>query len=225
VRNDAAAQPAPTRILIVDDHPAVREGLAIRISREPDLAVCGQASDVAEALKIAAETDPDLVVVDISLAAGDGLELIKRLRAQKDTTRMLAWSMHEENFYADRVLRAGAMGYINKREATDTIIKAIRQVLAGKVYLSNTMADRLLQRAVGTPNQTVAGTLVESLTDRELETFTLIGRGLNTQQIAAKLFLSPKTVETYRARIMDKLNISNSTELIHRAVRWVLENV
>ena len=137
------------RILIVDDHPAVREALASRIGRQPDLEVCGEAADMSEALRLVADTQPDLAVVDISLKTGSGIDLIKRIKDRNDSVRMLVWSMHSESLFAERALRAGALGYINKDQATDKIVEAIRRVLEGKVYLSDAMAEKMLHRAVG----------------------------------------------------------------------------
>ena len=137
------------RVLIVDDHPAVREALAIRIGRQRDLEVCGEAADMSEALRLIADARPDVAVVDISLKDGDGIDLIKRIRDRDDRVRILVWSMHSEALYAERALRAGALGYVNKEQATDTIVEAIRRVLAGKVYLSDAMTERMLHRAVG----------------------------------------------------------------------------
>ena len=137
------------RVLIVDDHPAVREALALRIGRQPDLEVCGEAADMSEALRLVAETQPDVAVVDITLKTGNGIDLIKRIRDRNDHVRILVWSMHSESLYAERALRAGALGYVNKDQATDTIVEAIRRVLAGKVWLSDAMTERMLQRAVG----------------------------------------------------------------------------
>src|SRR5579871_6079740 len=137
------------RVLIVDDHPPVREALALRIGRQPDLEVCGEAADLGEALRLVADTEPDLAVVDISLKSGNGIDLIKRIKDRNDRVRMLVWSMHSESLYAERALRAGALGYINKDQATDKIVEAIRRVLDGKVWLSETVAERLLQQSVG----------------------------------------------------------------------------
>ncbi len=213
--------PHPTRILIVDDHPAVREALALRIAREPDLEVCGEAGDLPEALKLAAEAHPDLVVIDMGLKSGSGLELIKRLKSRNDSMRMLVWSMFSESLYADRALRAGAHGYITKDHATDKIIEAIRRVREGKVYLSEPMTERVMTRAVGNAVGRECLPTVEQLSDRELEVFQMIGEGLDTRQVAAKMKLSPKTVETYRSRIKEKLNLRTANELTHRAIHWV----
>lgn len=212
------------RVLIVDDHPVVREGLALRISQQPDLEVCGSAADVAEALHLATTTQPDVAIIDIALKTGNGIDLIKRIKAHGVPVRMLVLSMYNESLYAERVLRAGAMGYINKENAPDQIINAIRQVLAGNVYLSESMIKRVLHRAVGETNESGVHSDMESLSDRELEVFKLIGQGMNTIQIAETMHLSIKTVETYRARIKQKLNLSTMSELIQRATVWALEN-
>lgn len=218
-----SSKPA-ARILIVDDHPAVREALSIRIAAQPDLEVCGEAAGPAEALQLAAATDPDVAVIDIGLKTGNGIDLIKRLRARNDKFCAIVWSMYSEDFYAERALRAGAMGYINKEEATGKLLEAIRQVLAGKVYLSQAITEKLLKRAVGRADQEASPSMVSSLSDRELEVFRLIGEGRRTQEIAAQLHLSVKTVETYRDRIREKLDLSDATELARCALRWVLEN-
>jgi DNA-binding NarL/FixJ family response regulator len=210
------------RILIVDDHPAVREALASRIGRQPDLAVCGEAADMGEALRLVAETQPDLAVIDISLKTSNGIDLIKRIKDRSGSVRMLVWSMHSESLYAERSLRAGALGYINKDQATDKIIEAIRRVLEGKVYLSDAMAEKMLHRAVG--GDEVTRSPLDALADRELEVFRLIGQGVKTADIAERLTLSVKTVETYRDRIRQKLKLSDGTELAHYATQWMIEN-
>jgi DNA-binding NarL/FixJ family response regulator len=212
------------RVLIVDDHPAVREALALRIGRQRDLEVCGEAADASETLRLVAETQPDVAVIDLSLRAGDGLDLIKRIKDRHHPIRMLVWSMHSESLYAERALRAGALGYINKEEATDKIVEAIRRVLAGKVWLSEAMTERMLQRAVGTGRQEAARSPLDALADRELEVFRLIGQAVKTTEIAERLHLSIKTVETYRNRIRQKLDLEDGTKLAHYATQWMLEN-
>jgi len=212
------------RILIVDDHPAVREALASRIGRQPDLEVCGEAADTTEALRMVADTQPDMAVVDISLKTGNGIDLIKRIKDRNDSVRMLVWSMHSESLYAERALRAGALGYINKDQATDKIVDAIRRVLAGKVYLSDAMAEKMLQRAVGGGRKGATRSPLDALADRELEVFRLIGQAVKTAEIAQRLHLSVKTVETYRDRIRQKLDLSDGTALAHYATQWLLEN-
>jgi DNA-binding NarL/FixJ family response regulator len=217
-----ASKPA-AKVLIVDDHPAVREALAIRIAAQPDLEVCGEAADASEALRLAAATDPDAAVIDIGLKEGNGIDLIKRLKARNRKLRAIIWSMYSEDLYAERALRAGAMGYINKEQATSKIIEAIRQVLLGKVYLSAAMTEKLLMRTVGPAGQDAGCSPTDTLSDRELDVFRLIGQGRKTQEIAAQLHLSVKTVETYRDRIRKKLDLNDGTELARCAIQWVLE--
>jgi DNA-binding NarL/FixJ family response regulator len=212
------------KVLIVDDHPAVREALAIRIGRQGDLEVCGEAADMREALRLIADTRPEVAVVDISLKSGSGIDLIKRIKDRNDHVRLLVWSMHSESLYAERALRAGALGYVNKDQATDRIVEAIRHVLAGKVWLSEAMTERLLQRAVGEGRPETMRSPLDALADRELEVFRLIGEGVKTMEIAERLNLSVKTVETYRDRIRQKLDLSDGTKLAHYATQWVLEN-
>jgi DNA-binding NarL/FixJ family response regulator len=220
-RKTAAAKAA--RVLIVDDHPAVREGLALRIDGRPDLRVCGEAADVPEALKLVAERHPDVAVIDIALKNGNGLDLIKRIKGRDESVKMLVWSMYNESLYAERALRAGALGYINKEHATDQIITAIRCVLSGKVYLSEPLTGQLLGRLLHGAAEPAIRSPVAPLSDRELEVFQLIGQGLDTQQIAEKMRVSPKTVETYRARIKEKLNLKSSADLLRHALQWVIE--
>jgi DNA-binding NarL/FixJ family response regulator len=212
------------RVLIVDDHPAVREALALRIGRQSDLAVCGEAADSSEALRQVAETKPDVAVVDISLKTGNGIELVKRIKDRNPQVRILVWSMHSESLYAERALRNGALGYITKDQATDQIVEAIRRVLAGKVWLSEVMAERMLQRAVGAGHHELMRSPLDALADRELEVFRLIGQGVKTVEIAERLHLSVKTVETYRDRIRQKLDLDSGTKLARYATQWVLEN-
>lgn len=210
------------RVLVVDDHPIVREGLTAVINRERDLEVCGQAGGLSQAMKIYQQEHPDIVVADVSLEDGNGLELVKELVAQDPGAKVLMQSMHEESLYAERSLRAGARGYVNKEEVPEQIINAIRLVLRGRVYLSSRMTDRLLNRSVR--GSDADRSPIESLSDRELEVFEQIGRGMTTRRIAENLYLSPKTIETYRENIKAKLSLRNATELTQHAVQWVLEN-
>jgi DNA-binding NarL/FixJ family response regulator len=210
-----------TRVFIVDDHPVVREGLAMMIARQPDLEVCGEAEDIPEALRLAASAKPDVAVVDIALKNGNGLDLIKRLKARGDAARILVCSMYGERLYADRALRAGALGYIMKEQATDLIIKGIRKVRQGKVFLSKSMSERLLKRAVGPTGGTVSRLAIEVLSDRELEVFRLLGNGLTTVQVAQSMHVSVKTIETYIARIKEKLELESGRELLQRAAQWM----
>jgi DNA-binding NarL/FixJ family response regulator len=212
------------RVLIVDDHPVVREGLAMKLRAERDLAVCGEAEDVAEAVAVADTAKPDLAIVDISLKTGNGIDLIKRLKAHDPALRILVWSMYAEGLYAERALRAGALGYVHKGRATREIIEAIRTVLAGKVFLSEEVSGKLLGRLVGAAGIQSERSGIENLSDRELEAFELIGHGLTTPQVAERMHVSPKTVETYRARIKEKLSLASINEVIHRATQWVVEN-
>jgi DNA-binding NarL/FixJ family response regulator len=211
------------KILIVDDHPAVREALASRIDRQPDMEVCGEAADIQEALQLLTETQPDAAVVDITLKTSNGIDLIKRIKEQTHAVRMLIWSMHSESLYAERALRAGALGYINKDQATAKIIEAIRQVLAGKVYLSPQMTEKLLQRTVGSRGAALDRSPVDVLSDRELEVFRLIGQGVKTTEIAKQLHVGVGTIWTYRDRIREKLDLSDGTKLVHYATQWVLD--
>ena len=209
------------RVLLVDDHPLVRRGLADVIAREPDLETCGEAADVQEALRTAEHTCPDVVVVDLTLKSGHGIELIEKLKSRDPRIKTLVSSMHDETLFAERVLRAGAMGYVTKQEPPETLVQAIRQVLRGEVYLSPRMTSRLLHRVA--TGATVPQDPVQSFSNRELEVYEMIGQGLTIQQIALRLHLSPKTVETHREKIKQKLNLKSSTELNRRAVQWVLE--
>lgn len=209
-----------TRILIVDDHPLVRAGFAQLIGDCADLEVCGEAADMAEALKQIEATRPDLAIIDLSLAGSSGLDLIERVRARNSDILMLVASMHDETLYAERVLAAGARGYINKQEAQDSIIRAIRQVLSGKVYLSQQMTERLLS---GMVDATGEKRDIDSLSNRELQVFELIGEGVPTSQIAEQLNLSVKTIETHQAHIKRKLGLGSAHELNQRAIRWIME--
>jgi len=212
----------PTRVLIVDDHPAVREGLAVRLGSQPDMEVCGEAADVSEALRVLASTRPDVAVIDIQLKSGDGLDLIKRIKARDDPVRMLVWSVYPDKLYAGRALKAGALGYINKEETTGRIVDAIRRVREGKVFLSEEMAQSLLSQAVG-GSDSLRHSPIEKLSDRELEVFRLIGEGVPTGDLAKRLHLSRHTIDTHRQRIKEKLNLANATELVQAATRWVLD--
>jgi DNA-binding NarL/FixJ family response regulator len=209
-----------TRILIVDDHPLVRTGFSQLIGDCPDLEVCGEAGDMAEALKQVDATSPDLAIIDLSLAGGSGLDLIERIRSRNKDILMLVASMHDETLYAERVLAAGARGYINKQEAQDSIIRAIRQVLGGKVYLSQQMTDRLLSGMVDANGEKRD---IDSLSNRELQVFELIGEGVSSSQIAEQLNLSIKTIETHQAHIKKKLGLGSAHELNQRAIRWAMD--
>ena len=224
VRPRAETPARVAKVLIVDDHPATREGLACRLGVEPDFEVCGEAADMADALKLVAATDPDVVIVDLGLRRGDGLELVKRLKDRGCAAKMLVWSWRAENLYAERALRAGASGYISKDEATGTIIDAVRRILAGDVYLSPHMMSLVVRRNVAGLDKDVTADALSELSNRELEVFQLTGQGLDTVQVAERLKVSPKTVETYKARIKEKMGLDSGSELLFRAMRWVIEN-
>jgi DNA-binding NarL/FixJ family response regulator len=211
---------AKRTILLVDDHPIVRQGLALLINREPDLAVCGDAEEAGSALTRIEELKPDLIVVDISLTGPDGLDLLKNIRARDVNLPVLILSMLDESLYAERALRAGANGYIMKQEATERVLVAIRRILGGEIYVSDRMADRMLHRFVG--GQVRERSPIADLTDRELEVFRLIGEGHSTRQIAEELHISIKTVESYQAHIKEKLALKNARELVQRAIQWTV---
>jgi DNA-binding NarL/FixJ family response regulator len=217
-----ARRSAPAKVLIVDDHPAVREALALRIGRCADLEVVGEASTVAEALKSYESCRPDVAVVDISLKEGSGIDLIKRIKARDPSARLLVWSMYDESLFGERALRAGASGYLSKEKETSEIITALRRVLTGKVYVSEKLSERLLTRATG-GGASIHDSPAERLSDRELEVFELIGKGLTTREIAERLHVSVHTVETHRQRIKSKLNLDTSAILSREATQWLLE--
>jgi DNA-binding NarL/FixJ family response regulator len=210
------------KILIVDDHPSVREGLALRISLHADLEVCGEAESEDQAVALVKQLKPDLVLVDISLKSGHGLELIKRIRSMDPTVRMLVISGFQESLYAERACRAGALGYLNKQESSEKMIEAIRTVLGGERFLSPEISRRLISQALGSSDR--KKTPIEQLTDRELEVFRMIGEGLSTGIIANRLFLSTHTIDTHRENIKRKLTLNSAAELSRAAVQWLLEN-
>lgn len=209
--------PSKIRILLVDDHPLVREGLMNLIQQQPDLEVCGEAASEPQALQLLDRLRPDIALVDISLENGSGLELMKNVKAMYPGVAMLALSMHDESLYAERALRAGARGYLMKREAAQKVIQGIRAVLAGQLFVSEKIAALMAERFVGSP---AGGSAVEQLSDRELEVFQLLGRGLSTREIADHLHVGFKTVQAYCARIKDKLQLANATELLRAAMQW-----
>jgi DNA-binding NarL/FixJ family response regulator len=211
------------RILIVDDHPLVRSGLRLLIDCEPDLVVCGEAADANEAIRLLESQKPDLLIVDLSLKESSGLELIKRIKTRNAEVKMLVSSMFEESLYAERVLNAGALGYVHKQEGMDRVIEAIRCVLSGRVWLSTAMSDRMLRKMTASPAAPPTQSPVHKLSDRELEVFELIGRGRSTKDIAKQLHLSVKTVETHREKIKAKLGLVSGAELTRAAVQWILE--
>ena len=207
------------RILIVDDHPTVREGLSYRISSQPDMTVCGDAADLDQALRRIDELQPDVVIVDISLKDSDGLDLIKEIKSRHTQVRMLVHSMYDETIYADRCLHAGAMGYVNKESDPDEVIRAIRDVVDGQVHVSPAMTRRIIGRQL--TNHQPQTDPVDTLTDRQLEIFRLIAKGRSVSQIADCLSISVNTVETHRENIKRKLGVRSVAELNRQAVLWV----
>lgn len=211
-----------SQVLIVDDHPVTREGLAVRLAHEPDLCVTGEAADVPDAIRMANETAPDVAVVDVSLKTGCGIDLVKRLRDRRPELKLLVWSMYPDRLYARRALQAGADGYVNKGQTADVIVSAVRRVLGGGVFVSPEVAQVLLKemgRSSGPPTDPIV-----TLSDRELQVFRSIGEGRDTNEIADRLHLSPKTVETYQSRLRVKLGVSSGLEVMRQAILWVLEN-
>ncbi len=208
------------QIFVVDDHPVMRRGYSYLIGAEMDMEICGEAESAQEALEKIPETSPDLALVDLTLKGMGGLELIKRLQTQEPDVHVLVVSMHDETLYADRALRAGARGYLMKDEVESIIVKAIRRILDGGVYVSDALSTRILLQYTGAvPGE--GESPLDRLSDRELEVFESMGRGYGTREIADQLALSPKTIDSYRSRIKDKLAIDSNSELTRRAVIWV----
>jgi DNA-binding NarL/FixJ family response regulator len=209
------------RIFIVDDHAMVRDGLVSVINQEPDLVVCGQAASTGETLRTLSDTRPDLMIVDITLETSNGLELIKALRTSGCAIPVLVLSMHDETHYAERALKAGAQGYIMKNESVDQVLQAVRRVRDGDLHLSPALSSRLLRQLLNGERSERDRFGVDTLSDRELEVFEWIGRGLSASEIAAKLTLSIKTIDTHRTHIKEKLGLRKANELVHYAVRWI----
>jgi DNA-binding NarL/FixJ family response regulator len=211
----------PAKVMLVDDHPIVRRGLAQLINQEEDLRVCSEVGSASEAIARLSETTPEALIVDISLAGANGIELTKSLSAKHPDLPVLVLSMHDESLYAERALKAGARGYVMKQEPAETVLEALRTILNGGIYVSKRVASQLLRGVnTATPEEPVRSG-VDRLSDRELEIFELIGNGLPTRAVADKLGLSVKTIETHRAHIKHKLQLRNANELIHHAVHWV----
>jgi DNA-binding NarL/FixJ family response regulator len=217
--NQTAVLAKKNRVFVVDDHPIVRQGLALLINRELDLTVCGEAENAQTAAQAVAAAKPDIVIVDISLNGPDGLDLLKDLRMKYPELPVLILSMHDESVYAERALRAGAQGYIMKQEATEKVLVALRRILCGEIYVSERIANRMLQRYIGNRGAGRPSSIAD-LTDRELEVFRLIGEGHSTRQIAEELHISVKTVESYQAHIKEKLSLRSARELVQHAIQW-----
>lgn len=217
------ARTQPCKVLLVEDHPMFREHLSALIRRELGLSVCGEADNIQDAMRLIEEHQPDVAILDITLRGSSGLELLKDLKARGIELNVLVLSMHDEDLYAERALRAGARGYISKNEASQEVITAIRSVMNGEVYVSRSMNAKLLARMTQKAGKNKL-TGLELLADRELEVFHLLGKGRSTREIADALHLGESTVETYRARIKDKLNLRSAAELYLRAGEWVREH-
>jgi DNA-binding NarL/FixJ family response regulator len=219
-KHSAPAATSRKKILLIDDHPFMRAGLAQLIERQPDLIVCGEAGNPAEALSELARTHPDLVLTDMTMPGRSGLEFIKDLHAQHPALPILVVSMHDEAIYAERALRAGARGYIMKEAGGDNLLTAIRQILRNEAYVSTRMSTKILEN-ISSRRPRGSSSPIEKLTDREFEVFQLIGHGKSTRDIAAQLHLSPKTVDVHRGHIKEKLELTDATALVRHAVRWV----
>ena len=208
------------KVFIVDDHPIIRQGLTMLINREPDMTVCGDAEDAKSTMQAVAAAKPDILILDISLNGRDGLGLLKDLRTKIPDLPVLVLSMHDELLYAERALRAGAQGYIMKQEASGKVLAALRRILGGGIYVSEKIANRMLQGYIGAKG--AGPSSIADLSDRELEVFRLIGEGLSTREIAERLGISAKTVESYQAHIKEKLSLRNARELLQHAVQWTM---
>ena len=208
-----------TKILIVDDHPLLRQGIAQLINQQKDMHVCGQAEESRQVVDMVKKTSPDIIVLDVSLKGANGIELLKDIKTYFPKIKVLVLSMHDETVYGPRAIRAGAAGYVMKHEAIDRVITALRKILQGELYLSDAMSARMLHRMIGHSSPTANP--IDELSDRELEVFNLLGKGLSTRAIAEQLHLSVKTIESHRAHIKEKLSLENATELMHHAIQWV----
>lgn len=222
MKNKSAPNGRKRNVLIVDDHPLLRDGLAKVINQQADLAVCGEAADARAGLAAAAKLRPDVVIADLTMDEGNGLDLIKDLHLRRPAPPVLVLSMHHENLYAERAVRAGARGYVMKREPIAAVLAALRKVLAGQMALSEEIVRRLLDAPERT-RKAAAASPAEVLSDRELEVFRLLGQGSGTRQIAEKLRLATSTVESYRAGIKQKLGLARATELVARAAQFVVD--
>jgi DNA-binding NarL/FixJ family response regulator len=214
---------AKRTIFIVDDHPLLREGLTRLINLQPDLRICGESATIHDALKSIRTLKPAVVILDLTLAGTNGLDLIKDLKSRSVHSRILVLSMHDETLYAERALRAGAKGYIMKEEASKEVLKAIYRILAGEIYLSAKMSAKMLHKMADGKSDG-KNSSEAALSDRELQVYQMIGRGRGTRQIAEELCISPKTVESYRAHIKIKMNLKDAHELTQHAVHWVESN-
>lgn len=217
----AAAQKArPKRILIVDDHPLVRQGIRMLLSGQSDLSVAGEAASAHEALELMRTEAPDAAIVDLTLKESSGLDLIKDIQIRHPRVMVLVVSMRDEGFYAERVLRAGARGYVTKEEGPDEILRGLRRILDGQIHVSDRVASKVMQKIIAGAGDQRANPL-DSLTDRELQVFELVGNGLPTREIARELHISTKTVDSHREHIKEKLHLASASELLRHAIQWV----
>jgi DNA-binding NarL/FixJ family response regulator len=212
--------PPRTRIVIVDDHPVVRDGLSFLLAEQPDLEVVGEAADSESALRVIEQARPQVLLLDLTLKSGDVLPLIGELRRRWPELRILILSMHEESLYAERLIALGAHGYVMKQEAPAEFLRALRRVASGDIHLSPPMREQLLERARRRSSTSKAGGAMAGLTERERDVLRLVARGMSTQQIARELAMSPKTVDSHRRNIRDKLGLTNARDLVRYAVRW-----
>jgi DNA-binding NarL/FixJ family response regulator len=219
--NQSVTESKKSRVFVVDDHPIVRQGLAMLVNRESDLVVCGEAEDAQAAMQSVIACKPDILVLDISLNGPDGLDLLKSVRNRYPDLPVLVLSMHDESIYAERALRAGAQGYIMKQEATEKVLVALRRILSREIYVSDRIANRMLQHYIGNSDAGKPSSIAD-LSDRELEVFRLIGEGHSTRQIAEELHISVKTVESYQAHIKEKLSLRSGRELVQHAIQWAI---
>ena len=211
------------KIIIVDDHPIVREGIIKFLEKEKDFDVCGEAASASEAIKTIIDCDPDIAIIDIALEGDtDGLELIKAIKTRFPDVRTLCLSMFEESIYAERAIRAGARGYIHKSQGPDNVIKAVRRIIEGKLFLSGDISDTIISKIMHGRSPESSDMRVDLLSDREFEVFLLLGKGWGTKEIAQKMNLSPNTVESHKKNIKDKLSVKDASELVKAAIQWVL---
>ncbi len=219
--HDEGQRDRTVRVFVVEDHPIMREGIELLVNEEPTMSICGQTGQTEGALDKIKESGPDILVVDLMLPGRSGLDLIEDVRAGCPDVRIIVLSAHDEQVYAERALRAGAMGYVMKQEHTRKLLEGIRRVMAGEVFVSEKMSSALLQRFVKGGGGPEHNTPPDLLSDRELQVFRLLGKGLTTREVADKLHLSIKTIETYREHIKNKLNLENANQLLQRAIQWV----
>jgi DNA-binding NarL/FixJ family response regulator len=208
------------QVLIVDDHPLIRQGIRMLLTTEPDLEVCGEAETASDALAVMEKAKPDVAIVDLTLKESSGLELLKDIRVRYPDVLVLVVSMRDESLYAERVLRAGARGYVTKEEGPEMVLEGLRKILQGQIYVSQKMASKVMSKIVQGADQH-GGSPIDHLTDRELAVFELIGKGLPTREIAKNLHISPKTVDSHREHIKDKLKLDSATELLKQGIQWV----